>query len=381
MTARRLLTFLLGLGLLSAVLAAPVAAQDGPARPLAPPDAQPLADPPDAPSGDGTGVRLATELGDIVIGLFTESSPVASENFVNLVEAGFYDGVVFHRLVPGFVIQGGDPEGTGRGGPGYTIRDEPVVGRYGRGIVAMARTPAPDSQGSQFFIVLDDAAEQALESARTYAIFGRVVEGMDVVDAIAATPNSGPPENTALEPVSITSTSLEQVQLPPEPEREAIAEPGHADRVLEGYYPATIAGAALEPGSFSADQVLAGVPPDDPITGLAGLAEARGKATSDLTIASASTGQGDGFVGVLAARLDGIPAAEFEAELTPLILQAGPDVGIEALEVADRAVRRVAPGTGLAGPSPVYVLVSDEVVWYVLAPEGDLLDEVIAALP
>ena len=95
--------------------------------------------------------------------------------------------------MPDFVIQGGDPEGTGRGGPGYTIPDETVVGQYGRGVVAMARTPQPDSQGSQFFIVLDDGARPALEQYRTYVIFGEVVSGMDVVDQIAAMPNSGPP--------------------------------------------------------------------------------------------------------------------------------------------------------------------------------------------
>lgn len=381
MTYRRLLTLVLGMLLLPSLLAAPVAAQEDPVRPLAPPDAEPLVDPPDAPSGDGTGVRLSTELGDIVIGLFTESSPVASENFTNLVAAGFYDGVVFHRLVPGFVIQGGDPEGTGRGGPGYTIRDEPVVGRYGRGIVAMARTPAPDSQGSQFFIVLDDEAELALESARTYAIFGRVVEGMDVVDTIAATPNSGPPENSALEPVRITSASLEQVQLPPEPDWAPTDRPGHADPALEALYPDTIAGTAIEASSFSAEQILAGVAAEDPINGLSALAAAHGKTPSDLVIASASAGQGEGFVGIFAARLDGVPASGFEAELTPLILQAGPDVAISEEVVAGRAVRRVEAGTGLAGPSPVYVLVSGEVVWYVLAPDGALLEELVAALP
>jgi cyclophilin family peptidyl-prolyl cis-trans isomerase len=116
---------------------------------------------------------------------------VAAENFVNLAEYGYYDGVIFHRIVPGFVIQGGDPTGTGTGHPGYRIPDEPVVGKYGRGIVAMARSSQPNSQGSQFFIVVDDGAERALESARTYAIFGRVTSGMDVVDKIVTAPNDG----------------------------------------------------------------------------------------------------------------------------------------------------------------------------------------------
>ena len=89
-------------------------------------------------------------------------SPIAAGNFVALAGCGFYDGVVFHRVVPGFVIQGGDPTGTGTGGPGYEIQDEPVTATYGRGTVAMARTSAPNSVGSQFFVVLDDGAREAL---------------------------------------------------------------------------------------------------------------------------------------------------------------------------------------------------------------------------
>jgi len=178
-------------------------------RPLGPPDATALAQPPDGPASDGTTATISTELGDIVIELYTESAPVATENFTNLAEAGYYDGVIFHRLVPGFVIQGGDPTGTGTGGPGYTIPDEPVVGQYGRGVVAMARSSQPNSQGSQFFIVLDDMAEGPLESFRTYVIFGEVTAGMDVVDAIAATPNSGQEGgNQALEPVVMDSVTV-----------------------------------------------------------------------------------------------------------------------------------------------------------------------------
>ncbi len=119
------------------------------ARPtLGPPDATPMAVAMSEPAGDGTTATIATELGDIVIELYTESAPVAATNFINLAEAGFYDGLDFHRLMPGFVIQGGDPNGDGTGGPGYTIPDESVVGEYGRGTVAMARTAQPDSQGS-----------------------------------------------------------------------------------------------------------------------------------------------------------------------------------------------------------------------------------------
>jgi cyclophilin family peptidyl-prolyl cis-trans isomerase len=172
------------------------------------PVSTPLAQPPAEPAGSGLRATIRTSLGDIEIELFDRSAPVATENFVNLARAGFYDGVVFHRLVPGFVIQGGDPEGTGRGGPGYTIRDEPVVGEYARGIVAMARTPQPDSQGSQFFIVLDDEARLSLDQARTYVIFGRVTAGMDVVDRIAAMPNSGEPDNRALRPLAMDRVTI-----------------------------------------------------------------------------------------------------------------------------------------------------------------------------
>jgi cyclophilin family peptidyl-prolyl cis-trans isomerase len=134
-------------------------------------------------------VTIETALGSIVVTVDGSLSPIAGGNFVALAACGYYDGVVFHRVVTQpvpFVIQGGDPSGTGSGGPGYTIADEPVTTAYSRGTVAMARTPAPNSQGSQFFIVLDDAARPALESANTYAIFGTVTAGMETVDAIAA---------------------------------------------------------------------------------------------------------------------------------------------------------------------------------------------------
>ncbi len=102
-------------------------------------------------------------------------SPIAAGNFVALAECGYYDGVVFHRVVPGFVIQGGDPTGTGTGGPGYTISDEPVTTHYARGTVAMARTRSRLG-GSQFFIVLADEARAPLAQANTYEIFGSVAQ-------------------------------------------------------------------------------------------------------------------------------------------------------------------------------------------------------------
>jgi len=167
---------------------------DGVHPPSATPNPSPFAE----PAGDGTKAIIEVPDGQIVIELYTESAPVASENFINLAEAGYYNGVSFHRIVPGFVIQGGDPEGTGSGGPGYGIKDEEVVGTYGRGIVAMARTQQPDSQGSQFFIVLDDSARPALEQYNTYTIFGNVIEGMDVVDKIGLLPNDPDRGNQAL---------------------------------------------------------------------------------------------------------------------------------------------------------------------------------------
>jgi len=120
--------------------------------------------------------------------------------------------------VPGFVIQGGDGQygrtpnvditQVGHGGPGYTITDDPVTATYKRGTVAMARSSQPNSQGSQFFIVLSDGAAPALASANTYAIMGDVTAGMDVVDAIAAMPNSGEPDNAALDPLPITKATV-----------------------------------------------------------------------------------------------------------------------------------------------------------------------------
>lgn len=148
----------------------------------------PTSQPAPLASGETRTVTITTPKGDIVIKVEGSLSPIAAGNFVALASCGYYDGVVFHRVVPDFVIQGGDPDGTGSGpGPGYTIQDEPITTTYHRGTVAMARTPSPNSQGSQFFIVLADSAGSQLASASPgYAIFGEVTSGMDVVDAIAA---------------------------------------------------------------------------------------------------------------------------------------------------------------------------------------------------
>lgn len=159
---------------------------------------------------------VATIKGTFVIKLEASLAPAAVGNFIALAKCGYYDGVVFHRLVPGFVIQGGDGQygrlgklnasKVGGGGPGYTIDDDPVTATYGRGVVAMARTPNPHSQGSQFFIVLNNAATKALASANTYAIMGHVTSGMEVVDTIGAMPNAGGDSNAAIDPVAMTVT-------------------------------------------------------------------------------------------------------------------------------------------------------------------------------
>jgi cyclophilin family peptidyl-prolyl cis-trans isomerase len=168
----------------------------------------PTSQPEALPPGETRVVTIATNLGSMDLTIEADLSPIAAGNFVTLAGCGYYDGVVFHRVVPGFVIQGGDPTGTGSGGPGYTIQDEPVTTPYSRGTVAMARTPAPNSVGSQFFIVLDDAARPALESANTYQIIGEVAGGMETVDKIAALPNSGEPDNAAIDPVVMTDVSV-----------------------------------------------------------------------------------------------------------------------------------------------------------------------------
>jgi peptidyl-prolyl cis-trans isomerase B (cyclophilin B) len=185
------------------------------AGPFASPAATPLASPPAEPAGDGTTVTIATDFGDIVIEVYNESSPVAATNFVNLADAGYYNGLTFHRIVPGFVIQGGDPEGTGGGGPGYEIKDDAVVGEYTRGVVAMARpansdgSVVPDSQGSQFFICLDDLTNRLPESGM-YAILGVVVSGMDAVDAIAAVETGGGSGEMPIDPVVMSEVTVQR---------------------------------------------------------------------------------------------------------------------------------------------------------------------------
>ena len=151
---------------------------------------------------------LQTNKGTIEVELYPEDAPVTVNNFVCLAEDGYFDNTPFHRIVKGFVIQGGDPTGTGSGGPGYQFADEPISKDYERGVLAMANA-GPNTNGSQFFIVLADLRGKL---PKNYTIFGRVTGGMDVVDAIANTPtrtgrsgeNSTPTEPVTLERASIS---------------------------------------------------------------------------------------------------------------------------------------------------------------------------------
>lgn len=135
-------------------------------------------------------VTMKTSHGTVEIELYPDVAPNTVNNFISLVQKGFYDGTTFHRIIPKFMIQGGDPKGNGSGGPGYSIRGEFTSNRFKndlkhtRGVVSMARTVNPNSAGSQFFIMVDDAPYLDGE----YAAFGRVTSGMEEVDRIVAVP-------------------------------------------------------------------------------------------------------------------------------------------------------------------------------------------------
>ena len=140
--------------------------------------------------------------------LYPETAPKTVENFIKLVKEGFYDGLIFHRVIPGFMIQGGCPEGTGMGGPGYSIFGEfeqngfPNPVKHTRGVLSMARAMDPDSAGSQFFIM----HEAAPHLDGSYAAFGKVVDGMEVVDQIASQPtdrNDRPKEEQKIRRITI----------------------------------------------------------------------------------------------------------------------------------------------------------------------------------
>lgn len=134
-------------------------------------------------------VTITMENGDVMKAeLYPETAPNTVRNFISLIQKGFYNGVTFHRIIPGFMIQGGDPEGTGMGGPGYSIKGEFSDNgfqndlRHVRGVLSMARTAQPDSAGSQFFVMHADAPHLD----RAYAGFGKLTEGFETLDKIAA---------------------------------------------------------------------------------------------------------------------------------------------------------------------------------------------------
>ncbi len=152
---------------------------------------------------------IEMENGDkIEIELFPEIAPNTVNNFISLAQQGFYDGLIFHRVIPGFMIQGGDPDGTGAGGPGYSIKGEfadngfPNELKHERGVLSMARTNIPDSAGSQFFIMAADATH--LDGA--YAAFGKVYSGFETIDAIVSAPRDAsdrPNEDQVMKKVTI----------------------------------------------------------------------------------------------------------------------------------------------------------------------------------
>jgi cyclophilin family peptidyl-prolyl cis-trans isomerase len=161
-----------------------------------------------------TRATIATEIGDIDIDLFDQSAPKAARNFVDLARKGFYDDVVFHRVIPGFVAQGGDGQygkkaslersRVGTGGPGYKFEDEKVQGDYLRGSLAMANA-GPNSNGSQFFICHQDLTGKL---PKNYTLFGQVTRGMDVVDKIVTAPRDG--RDLPDHPVAMTSVTIHE---------------------------------------------------------------------------------------------------------------------------------------------------------------------------
>jgi cyclophilin family peptidyl-prolyl cis-trans isomerase len=139
---------------------------------------------------------LSTTLGDIVISLNSEKTPITANNFIALARKKFYDNTIFHRVIKDFMIQGGDPKGDGTGGPGYQFMDEPFDGEYTRGTVAMANR-GPNTNGSQFFIIHKDT-----KLPKNYVIFGKVTKGLDVVDKIAEAPTKTSPNGETSAPVN-----------------------------------------------------------------------------------------------------------------------------------------------------------------------------------
>lgn len=150
---------------------------------------------------------LHTEKGDISIALHAKETPITVNNFVALARTNFYNDTPFHRVIKGFMIQGGDPKGDGSGGPGYRFADEPFTGEYTRGTVAMANA-GPNTNGSQFFIMHGDT-----QLPKNYVIFGNVTKGIEVVDAIATAPVTQSPSGEKSKPVTpVNVTTVEIIE-------------------------------------------------------------------------------------------------------------------------------------------------------------------------
>lgn len=166
-------------------------------------------------------VTFTMENGDVMKAeLYPDIAPVSVNNFINLIQKNFYDGLIFHRVIRGFMIQGGDPQGTGMGGPGYSIKGEFAANgfqndlKHTEGVLSMARSMMPDSAGSQFFIMHKNAPH--LDGS--YAAFGKIIEGMDVVNKIAETPtdySDRPLEDQKIAAVTVETFGVDY----PEPEK------------------------------------------------------------------------------------------------------------------------------------------------------------------
>ena len=169
-------------------------------------------------------VTFETTRGTIKVELYPEIAPNTVNNFISLIQKGFYDGTIFHRVIPGFMIQGGDPEGTGMGGPGYGIKGEFAMNgfkndlKHTTGVLSMARSQRPNSAGSQFFIMVDDAPH--LDGQ--YAAFGKVTEGIDVAQAIVSSPrdwSDRPREDQVMTKVTVETFGVDYDEPVTGPER------------------------------------------------------------------------------------------------------------------------------------------------------------------
>lgn len=176
------------------------------------------------PAKDSEVIVMKTNMGTIKMRLFPEKAPKTVENFVTHAKEGYYDGLTFHRVINGFMIQGGDPEGTGMGGPGYGIKGEFAMNgfkndlKHTTGVLSMARSQRPNSAGSQFFIMVDDAPH--LDGQ--YAAFGKVTEGIDVAQAIVSSPrdwSDRPREDQVMTKVTVETFGVDYDEPVTGPER------------------------------------------------------------------------------------------------------------------------------------------------------------------